>query len=104
MAYTTYPSEAENFSSAANNLKEKINQSSMAFKEIKSILSTNEHKDYLSSKTMEANNKLLEAVEKGNGIIDSSVTTVKNIAQKLEEEEKERQELLSQDEDGETSE
>lgn len=105
MAYTPYPESANAFSSKANSvLKDKLNTTTSLLNKVNGILDNKEHADFLSHKTLEANEKLVMAVKKASETIDSCVQNVRNIAKKLEDEEAKRQQLLKQKEDGETSE
>ncbi len=84
MAYTTYPSEASEFGSAAKNLSGKLETTSSSLKEIQSIFTVDKNEDYLTIKTIDLNAKIVKIIEKGKSTLSSDSVAVKNKADELE--------------------
>jgi hypothetical protein len=94
MAYTPYPAEAADFSAKADALKEKLVEDGNELIDINSIFHVDTNEDYLTLKTVEANEKIIEIISNGLSTIDSDVLLVTSQANEFERQEKERQEAL----------
>ncbi len=85
MAYTTYPSEASMFSSKATEIEKKLTNTRDSLKKIETFFHIDKNEDYLTIKTLEANEKIIQIIESGLGVLNVETTLVKKTAQELEE-------------------
>ncbi len=99
MAYTTYPEEASGFSSKGDDLAGKLLSMGSELTNIYSVFHVDTNEDYLTLKTMEANEKILDIINKGISAIDNDIVSVNEKAYELEQEEVARQKLLKEKDD-----
>ena len=85
MAYTTYPSEAANFSAKTTEINTQLTKTRDDLKKIKNIFKIDKNEDYLTIKTLEANEKIIQIIESGLGVLNVELGLVKKTAQELEE-------------------
>ena len=94
MAYTTYPAESATFSSEANALRGELESTKTSLNNANSFFHVDKNEDYLTVKTLEASTKIQAIVTDGCSKLDNDITSVALEADRLEKEEKERQEAL----------
>ena len=86
MAYTTYPSEAAGFSQKATGVNTKLTEIESGLKETEGIFKIDKDEDYLTLKTLESLEGLINQVSSGKTILSTEVTLVTGKANQLEEE------------------
>lgn len=100
MAYTTYPSEAASFSQKATSVSTKLTEIESGLKETEGIFKIDKNEDYLTLKTLESLEGLLNQVSSGKAVISTEVTLVTKKANQLEEEARIIAEAKKQAEEG----
>ena len=88
MSYSPYPGEASAFSAKTSEITEKLTQTEVGLREANSIFKIDENEDYLTLKTLESTEELLNTISAGKTLLSTESSLVTKKANELEEEAK----------------